>query len=132
MKVLLDTNLLITGLRPEAVARYPNARFYTSALCYAELSEGEFSSDAKVAMRAGLQLHDVRSLYGRGLPFADRESQVYRTVCQAISSAGGTLNRVRRVDMMIAATAISRDMALGTRNVKDFRVLASVLEVVEF
>lgn len=131
MKVLLDTNLLITGLRPEAVARYPNARFYTSAICYAELAEGEFSSDAKLAVQAGLQLYNVRSLYGRGLPFADRESQVYRTVCQAITSGGGTLSRVRRVDMMIAATAISREMALGTRNVKDFKALESVLEVVE-
>lgn len=131
MNVLLDTNVLIAGFDPARLAALPDARLFTSALCYAELAEGEFHPEVPVAVRAAAQLEEARALCGPGIPFGDRESRAYRVLCNVVTRSERALTRTRRVDLMIAATAFGNDMMLATRNGKDYAALDGVLTVVE-
>jgi predicted nucleic acid-binding protein len=127
VRVLLDTNLLIAAPRLERLDDPEACQFFTAALCYAELREGEFSADPAVRLRAPLDYARAVELYGRGLPFDDAAAGVYRAVCQTVVASGRSLTKARRIDLMIAATALACDCALATRNTADFAALEPVL-----
>jgi len=129
--LLLDTNLLIDkpdfsllGVRPDQVD------VCTSALCYAELQEGEFSSDPVVAASTVMRLAAARAALGEGLPFGTPELEAYRAICVAAVGGGRSLTRARRMDMMIAATALANGLTLATRNIGDFAAVAGVVPLV--
>lgn len=130
MRIHLDTNLLIQRPRFEALPEGEHT-FAVSALAMAKLTEGLFSASPEVAGRAGIDLIDIRSVFGDGVPFGAREAEVYREVCAAVVGAGRSVTRARRMDMMIAAVAVSDGAALATRNTSDFGGLESVLTVLE-
>ena len=69
--------------------------------------------------------------YGEGLPFTQREADVYRELCATVTAAGKTAGGRRRVDLMIAAVAVAHNAALATRNSADFIGLESVLDVLQ-
>jgi len=129
--LLLDTNLLIETpdltLLQEGVDQ---ARFCTSALCYAELMEGEFSPNPNEAATAVMQLAGAKALFGEGLPFGTAELSAYRAICVAIQRSDRSLTRARRLDMMIAATALANGLTLATRNVDDFAAVREVVPVI--
>jgi len=132
ISLLLDTNLLIEephfGLLAE---NQDDIEVQTSVLCYAELLEGEFSNDPVKAAQAIIQLASAHRLVGDGIPFGTAELQAYRAICAAVTRAGRTLTRARRVDMMIAATALANGLTLATRNVDDFAAVQAIVPVIE-
>lgn len=129
MRIHLDTNLLIQEPRFELLDG-DDHEFFVSALSYAEFTEGLFSADPEVASRAAIDLIDIKATYGEGLPFGAREADVYREVCAALTRSGRAPTRSRRMDMMIAAVAVSDGAALATRNVDDFTGLETILTVI--
>lgn len=130
MNIHLDTNLLIQQPRWD---RLPPGRheLFVSAIVFAEFSEGTTHPDPSVAARARLDLIKLRTAYGDGLPFTQREADVYRELCAIVAAAGKTAGGRRRVDLMIAALAVADNAVLATRNSSDFSGLESVLEVLQ-
>jgi len=131
MRLLLDINLLIE--EPDFRSLGTSAdqiELFTSALCYAELMEGEFAADPAVAAAAVMQLARAQARYGDGLPFDADAVTAYRAVCVATRQAGRDLTRARRMDMMIAATALAHGLTVATRNTSDFAAVVGVVPVV--
>jgi predicted nucleic acid-binding protein len=129
VKIHLDTNLLIQTPHWELLPPGGHELF-VSAIAFAEFSEGTTHPDAQIATRARLDLIRLRHTYGDGLPFTQREADVYRELCTIITTAGRTPGGRRRVDVMIAAVAVADDAALATRNPTDFTGLESVLTII--
>ncbi|MGH3822877.1 MAG: type II toxin-antitoxin system VapC family toxin [Pseudonocardiaceae bacterium] len=63
------------------------------------------------------------------LPFDSEAAARYGTLV-ALAIAGGRDPRPRRMDLMIAAIASTRDLPLYTRNAQDFKGLDSVVTVI--
>ena len=129
MKIHLDTNLLIQQPR---WALFPAGehRLFVSAIAFAEFSECTTHPEPTISDRARLDLIRLRGAYGAGLPFGQREADVYRELCAIVAGAGRTLGDRRRVDLMIASVAVADGAALATRNITDFAGLDTVLELV--
>ncbi|MCL2781764.1 MAG: hypothetical protein FWD74_09835 [Actinomycetia bacterium] len=131
IRLLLDTNLLIE--EPDFSVLDTTAdqvELCTSVLCLAELMEGEFSPDPAVAAAAVLQSAAAQATFGAGLPFGPAEHVAYRAICVAATRGGRALARARRMDMMIAATALANGMTIATRNHDDFAAVSGVVPVV--
>lgn len=130
---LLDTNLLIA--EPNfALLPKPSSggdRFFTSALCYAELLEGEYANDPDIVATAVIQYATAYQVLGEGIPFGQHEVNSYRALCAAITASGRRITRSRRIDIMIAATAHANNMTLATRNIRDFESLKSLVPIIE-
>jgi len=140
MRILLDTNLLvdadllIDSIDSSAVVGLPSGEqhdFFCSALSYAELQEGEFSHNTAIRTKTPLEYIRAAEAFGEGLPFDDLAAYLYRVVCRAVVEQGRQVGRRRRVDLMIAATALANDCVLATRNIADFRGLEPILTVME-
>ena len=127
-RILLDTNLVIQ--QPVTAALDDAVEFCTSVLCYAEAQEGEFSADPAVAAGSVLQLSAAREALGEGLPFGERELVAYRAICAAIIRSGRLVTRARRLDMIIAATALANGITLATRNADDFAAVKAIVPVI--
>lgn len=127
MNIHMDTPLLLTEPRWEKLAAGDH-RFFVSSLAYAELAEAMVRArgNGDVSRRA-LQMLDAQSAYGAGIPFGDREAHVYRETVMPLAATSTS----RRVDMMIAAVAISCDAALGTRSPARFAALEPILTIIE-
>lgn len=128
MRIHLDTNLLIQTPRWELLPPGEH-EFLVSAIAFAEFSEGTANTDPAIAGDAAIELIQYRSSYGEGLPFTQREADIYRELCTLVAAAGRTPGGKRRVDLMIAAIAIGDNAALATRNAADFEGLQPLLSV---
>ena len=129
MKIHIDTNLLIQ--KPQWERLPPgDHELFVSAIAFAEFSEGTAHPDPQVALRARLDLIQLRNAYGDGLPFGQPEADVYRELCATVATAGRTPGGRRRVDLMIAAVAVADGAALATRNTSDFDGLETALAVI--
>lgn len=126
MRIHLDTNLLIQTPRWELLPDGDH-EFLVSAIAFAEFSGGAAHSDPAIAADAAIELIQHRSHYGDGLPFTQREADIYRELCSVVAGAGCGK---RRVDLMIAAIAIGDGAALATRNTTDFDGLQPLLNVI--
>lgn len=107
--LLVDTDVLIDHLRGARAFEPADARVSYSTVTRAELFAGRASEEAA-----------VRTLLD---PF--RELLVDR----AVAELGGRLRRdhsVRLADALIAATALTHDLELLTRNVRDFTGVPSL------
>lgn len=129
MRIHLDTNLLIQVPRWELLPPGDH-EFLVSAIAFAEFSEGTAHSDAAIAADAAIALIQYRTNYGDGLPFTQREADIYRELCSVVAATGRTPGGKRRVDLMIAAIAIGDGAALATRNTSDFAGLEPLLNVI--
>lgn len=129
MRIHLDTNLLIQTPNWDLLPPGDH-EFLVSALAFAEFSEGTAHSDPAIAADAAIELIQHRSHYGDGLPFTQREADIYRELCSVVAAAGRTPGGKRRVDLMIAAIAIGDGAALATRNTTDFDGLQPLLNVI--
>lgn len=129
MRIHFDTNLLIQT--PNWKLLPPgDHEFLVSALAFAEFSEGTAHPDPAIAADAAIELIQHRSNYGDGLPFTQREADIYRELCTLVASTGRTPGGKRRVDLMIAAIAIGDGAALATRNTADFEGLQPLLNLI--
>jgi len=132
VKLLFDTNLLISQPDFSLLDADPaQIQVRTSALCYAELQEGEFAHDPVTAAHAIMQMANAQAAIGEGIPFGSAEVRAYRAIYAAVLRDGRSLTRARRLDMMIAATALAHGMTLATRNVDDFAGVRAIVPVVQ-
>ena len=127
MAVLLDTNVVSELLRPSpdpAVEMWVGNRLatdlYFSAVGEAELRYGVAilpTGRRRVALALAIEAILREDLDGRILPFDRAAAREYADIAAARRSAG---RPIAPTDCQIAAIARSRDMAVVTRNVRDF------------
>lgn len=129
MRIHFDTNLLIQAPRWELLPPGEH-EFFVSAIAFAEFGEGAAHPDPAIAADAAIELIHYRSNYGDGLPFTQREADIYRELCSIVATGGRTPGGKRRVDLMIAAIAIGDGAALATRNTSDFEGLEPLLTII--
>lgn len=126
---LLDTSVLVDLTVEEVFLALPSTSSI-SALSIAELSVGPvLARDPVHAAQRQRRLEQVLERYD-ALPFDTDAAESYAQVVAAISVAGKN-HRSRIVDLMIAATSLSRSLPLYTRNAKDLVGLGGILEIVE-
>ena len=122
----LDTNVLILGV-PEG---FPDAATQISSLVYAEFLDGLNSARTETVIRTQRDADGLARLYGGGVPFDGEAARIYQ-VLSAVSLRSGKNSRRRRVDLMIAATAVCHNAVLATYNPSDFDGLEGALEVLD-
>ena len=125
--VLLDTNVVSELMRAAPSAgvlawmdERPSRELFITAVTEAEVRTGIAILPAG-ARRRGLADAAERTLEvlfaGRVLPFDRRAARAYADIAAASRAAG---HPISQSDCQIAAIALSRGMAVATRNVRDF------------
>ena len=127
MSVLLDTNVVSELIRKSPdpsveawVAVHPLEDLFFSAVGEAELRYG--AAILPTGRRRETLVSDIERMLrdafdNRVLPFDSEAARAYADIAAARRSAG---RPVTPADSQIAAIARSRDMAVATRNVRDF------------
>lgn len=125
---LLDTNVLSELRRPKPnakvvafVAAQPLAQLYISAVTLAEIRFGiEFVSDANRRAEQNEWLNNkVRPMFTqRTLPVTEDIMFKWRLLVEDGRKLGHTYSQP---DLIIAATAIQHDLAVVSRNTKDYQ-----------
>lgn len=127
MSVLLDTNVVSELIRkaPDPAVEAWAANHALEELFFSAIGEAELRYGAAIlpAGRRRVSLvSDIERMLsdafdGRVLPFDSTAARAYADIAAMRRSAG---RRVPPADCQIAAIARSRDMAVATRNVRDF------------
>ena len=127
MSVLLDTNVVSELIRkaPDPAVEAWAAGHALENLFFSAVSEAELRYGAAIlpaGRRRDSLVADIERMLsdafdGRVLPFDSRAARAYADIAAMRRSAGRT---VPPADCQIAAIARSRDMAVATRNVRDF------------
>ena len=101
-----------------------------AAVTLAELAAGPHATDDP-AERARRQerLQRVEATFDP-IPFDAVAARAYGRVYAEVAAAGRKARGRRRVDLLIAATAVAAELPLYTRNPSDFDGLSGVLEVI--
>ena len=126
-RCLLDTCVLIRLERADLGA-YLNAQPFLSAVTIAELAFG-IDIDDPVERAARTERFYAAQQTFEVLPFGLEEAKVYGLMASLVRRAGRS-PRPRRMDLQIAATAAVARMPVLTMNVKDFKDLDRLVEVV--
>jgi predicted nucleic acid-binding protein len=101
-----------------------------SAVTLAELAAGPHATaDADERARRQDRLQRTEATF-ESLPVDGSVARAYGRVYAAVVAAGGRARGRRAFDLLIAATALARELPLYTRNPGDFRELDGLLEVV--
>ncbi len=125
---LLDTSVLIELDKLDA-SMLPS-ELAISAITLAELAAGPHAAeDVNERARRQERLQRAEATF-EPLPFDAAASRAYGRIYAAVTAAGRKARGRRAVDMLVAATALSVQMPLYTRNPADFASLAEILEVV--
>ncbi len=102
-----------------------------SAVTLAELAAGPHAtSDQQERARRQDRLQRTEAIFDP-LPLDVEASRAYGRIYAAVFAAGRKARGARAVDLLIAATALSLDLPIYTRNAKDFEALEGLVEVVE-
>jgi predicted nucleic acid-binding protein len=125
--VLFDTSVLIEP-RPSDLGEFATASPSVSAITVAELTYG---LDADDPLERHVRAERLEWVLGRFpvLPFDLAEAKIYGTLAALVRRAGRD-PRPRRLDLQIAATAVTNSLPLVTRNEKDFAGLDRLLQVI--
>ena len=125
---LLDTSVIIDleRLDPEQLP----IESAVSAITMAELAAGPHATqDPDERARRQDRLQRAEAVFDP-LPFDLEASRAYGRVYAAVVGTGRKARGARAVDLLIAATACSADLALYTRNPDDFQALRELIEVI--
>ncbi|MBG6180476.1 PIN domain-containing protein [Arthrobacter sp. CAN_A1] len=122
MKAIFDTNLLIANVVPAVPEEIG-----ISTISHAELHYGVLV--ANEAQRA-LRLRRLAAIESRfsALPVDSEVARNYGLISHLFAESGRK-PQARSFDLLIAATAMTHEAILYTRNIRDFIGLASVLDV---
>lgn len=125
---LLDTSVLI-DLGRIAPDQLPYD-VTISALSLAELTAGPLASDDP-AERARRQdrLQRTEALFDP-IPFDAAAARSFGPIYAEVTAGGGKARGRRMVDLLIAATAMSRGLPLLTRNAEDFAGVERLVRVI--
>jgi hypothetical protein len=120
--VVIDLGRIDAGDLPLEIA--------ISAVSLAELAAGPHAT-ADPAERARRQdrLQRTESTF-EALPVDATVARAYGRIYAAVAAAGRKARGRRTFDLLIAATALSRELPLYTRNPEDFSELDGLVEVV--
>lgn len=128
MSFLLDTNVLSEGMRPRPnrgvvawLAQVDEDRVFISVITMAELRRGIVRlpvSSRKAKLHRWLAEELRERFAGRILPIDDAVAMEWGDLVAARETAGGP---IQPMDALIAATARVYDLAVVTRNVRDFK-----------
>lgn len=125
---VIDTSIVVDLERidPDQLPR----ELAISAITLAELAAGPHATDDD-AERARRQdrLQRTEAAFDP-LPFDASAARAFARVYAAVASSGRTTRGRRALDLLIAATALSADLRLYTRNPSDFKGLEALLEVI--
>jgi predicted nucleic acid-binding protein len=101
-----------------------------SSVTLAELAAGPHAtSDAEERARRQERLQLTEATF-ESLPVDGSVARAYGRVYAAVAAAGRKARGRRAFDLLIAATALARELPLYTRNPNDFKELDSLIEVV--
>ncbi len=126
---LLDTSVIIAGDDPHIAARLP-AEAAISVATLAELHFGVLVAKTAAVRRQRLQrLGRIEALF-HPLPIDSDVARAYATVAHAVRRHGAQ-PRARVMDLWIAATALTHQVPLYTRNRRDFEPLAGLVDIRE-
>jgi hypothetical protein len=125
---LLDTSVLIDL---EAInARELPVEVAVSAVSMAELAAGPHATvDTDERSRRQDRLQRAEAAFDP-LPFDNDSARAYGRVFASVVAAGRRARGARAVDLLIAATALSNNLPLYTRNGDDFRGLDGLIDIV--
>jgi predicted nucleic acid-binding protein len=125
---LIDTSVVID--LGEIDATDLPSEIAISAVTLAELAAGPHATaDADERARRQDRLQRTEATF-ESLPVDGSVARAYGRVYAAVVAAGGRARGRRAFDLLIAATALARELPLYTRNPGDFRELDGLLEVV--
>lgn len=125
---LLDTSVVIELERLDAHAL--PAELAISAITLAELAAGPHATvDTDERARRQERLQRVEATF-EPLPFDAAVARAYGRIYAAVTAAGRRARGRRALDMLVAATALSAQLALYTCNPDDFAGLGALVEVV--
>jgi predicted nucleic acid-binding protein len=125
---VLDTSVII-DLAAIPSFELPEEASIT-ALTVAELTAGPLSTADTIERGRRLErLQWVESTF-EAIPFDVAAARAYGRICAAVLAASQKPRGGRAVDLLIAATALSRALPLFTRNAADFKGLAELMEIV--
>ncbi|MFG1796976.1 type II toxin-antitoxin system VapC family toxin [Nocardia sp. NPDC049149] len=124
---ILDTCTYIDlyELEPESLPKMPEI----TTITLAELHQGIAMAKDPVARAQRSERLGIAIVEFDPIPFDEDAATRYGTLV-ALTLASKRDPRPRRLDLMIAAVASSRGLALFTRNSDDFRGLESMVEIV--
>jgi len=126
---LIDTSVLIE--LPGLDRRSLPEELAVSAVTMAELAAGPHATqDPDERARRQDRLQRAEATF-EAVPFEAGAARAYGRVYAAVVAAGKKARGRRALDLLIAATALSADLPLYTRNPGDFRELAGLVDVVE-
>ncbi|MGL5856824.1 MAG: type II toxin-antitoxin system VapC family toxin [Angustibacter sp.] len=125
--ILLDTSVVI-DLPDVKAGRLGNRRPVVSAVTVAELSYG-LDIDDPVERLIRSERLDRLLADCSVLPFDAASARMYGTLASMIRRYGRD-PRPRRLDLQIAATAVTNSAVLATRNPRDFAGTEQLLDVV--
>jgi toxin FitB len=121
---VLDTSVVVDlESLPEALLPVHSA---VAAITLAELAVGLHTTHDPSEQGARLLRLQVVEANFDALPFDAAAARHYGHLV-ALALAAGQNPRPRRLDLMIAATAVSHGLPLYTRNAKDFRALGEAV-----
>lgn len=127
-KVLLDTSVIID---PPSLG----TASFADVVSVSAVTLGELHYGVGAALDPVEQLHRrhrlalLLSTYDV-VPFDAEAAESYGLLATIVRRAGRT-PRPRRIDLMIAATAVSHGLSLATRNGADLKYLQRVLNVID-
>jgi predicted nucleic acid-binding protein len=125
---VLDTSVIIDLASIPAIALPAEASI--TALTVAELTAGPLATTNTTERGRRLErLQWVESTF-EAIPFDVAAARAYGRIYAAAMAANQKPRGARAVDLLIAATALSRALPLFTRNAADFKGLAELMEVV--
>jgi hypothetical protein len=125
---LLDTSVVIELERLD-VTVLP-VQLAVSAITIAELAAGPHATD-DLHERARRQDRLARAeATFEPLPFDAAAARAYGRIYAAVLGAGRKARGQRAIDLLIAATALSTELPLFTRNESDFTAIDHLLEIV--
>jgi hypothetical protein len=124
----LDTSVVIdiTWIREETLPQTSSI----AALTLAELASGPLSTSDPAEQAERLERLQWAESKFEAIPFDAAAAHAYGRVYAAAITARQKPRGARAVDLLIAATALSRGLPLYTRNPADFRSLAALMDIV--
>ncbi len=124
MPVLLDTSVLIAESAPGGAD--------TAAISVVSLAELHFgllvTEDASKRAERATRLGMIEARFPYPLPVDDRIARDWGRL-QAIVRTRGGQPRTRQADLILAATARVHGATLLTHNLKDFELIADIVDV---